>query len=516
GSFVTPENESFYQQFHYDRLDPTRRDIRIIRLLPALRDGLIQCKLLPARPLSQLKNRFRALSYCAGDPSNPTPIFVSGLRFNVFKNLNQALSQVLEFWNTKHAKDEDCLLWVDQICIDQHSYLERSHQVGFMRNIYFEAKATFVCLASASRNLADDSRPRPKIRSIDWLNQLSNDIITLEPEFRYLGFGESPILRTLLSQIGRPTFLQGWLAFYDFIGSPWWSRSWVRQEFICSARVHFMHQDRWIDWDSLSKILHNLCCVLKDLTVSRYRVEQALADLKLEDINVPSWQGPCAEVFLRNRENADALAAIILLTEQKDSWRGDEDLKEVLALSRYCRSSDPRDRIYAFLGLAHPGYHVPVDYNEVNNLNLTLTDTAKCILSFENNLDIFRYAIATHEMSPSPLASWAPDWPATEYLPLDQFSQIPDGGLLARYIDPPYQPPVSRISSSSQDGGPQLQVTGVRFDSIKEHLPVFTNARFYSAFETSQGYTVRCRSGVQAGDELWVLYGGKWLFVLRP
>lgn len=516
GIFATPENSAFYANFQYDRLHAHSRDIRIIKLLPTLRQGSIQCELLPAKPVAQLKNRFRALSYCAGDPSKTAPIFLSGLPFNVFENLNRALSQVLNFWKAKHGEDEECLLWVDQICIDQHNHLERSHQVAFMRDIYLEAYETFVCLASpaSQHHRIDNATPGP--RSLDWLHLLS--LYTTATEGR--NFSESSILRTLLSHVGEPNFLSGWLNFYDLIGSPWWSRAWVRQELVCSARVQVMHQDGWITWASLSKILYSLCRVLRDLSIYRHRVEEALTDLELVGLKTPSravTRDALAKVFVQNQQHSRGLAAIILLAELKESWRGDEDLKVVLAMSHHCKSSDPRDRMYAFLGLAHPGYCVPVDYDAANDLDSVLAETASRILAFENTLDIFTYAIATRDDRSARLASWIPDWPATEYLPTGQFCHIPNDGFFLRPSSHSQfrHQPVSTVSAS-HDGHLRLQVAGLRFDSLQEHLPVFANARYYSAFATARGYTVRCRSAVQAGDELWLLRGARWLLVLRP
>ncbi|KAK5658195.1 hypothetical protein OQA88_2168 [Cercophora sp. LCS_1] len=91
--FPTPENNEFFQQFQYDNLgDPSEQHIRLIKPSVDKKDGLMQCKLLPAAPLSILKGKYRAISYCAGDPTRTKPILLSGRKFNKEEGREDALA----------------------------------------------------------------------------------------------------------------------------------------------------------------------------------------------------------------------------------------------------------------------------------------------------------------------------------------------------------------------------------------------------------------------------------------
>ncbi len=85
--FPTPSNEEFHGRRIYEALDPSRQEIRLIRLHLDNNNGPVQCDLLPAVSLSLAKGRYTAISYCAGDPTNTTPILVNGVTFNVFANV---------------------------------------------------------------------------------------------------------------------------------------------------------------------------------------------------------------------------------------------------------------------------------------------------------------------------------------------------------------------------------------------------------------------------------------------
>jgi hypothetical protein len=146
--FCTPENSEFLSKVPYQDLSATKREIRLLKILPDSGSGFIECELLPSISLYSAYKQYRALSYCAGDARNTKPVVVNGARCNVFANLHHALTVVRHHWKT-YGYQQELLLWVDQICINQANLTERSHQVGFMTDIYRGAKQTFVCLSTS-------------------------------------------------------------------------------------------------------------------------------------------------------------------------------------------------------------------------------------------------------------------------------------------------------------------------------------------------------------------------------
>jgi hypothetical protein len=123
--FSTPENDKFYAAYKYEQLDPSKQEIRLLRILPGRGDGTVKCELLTKAPLDSVTKTYSALSYCAGDPKRTQCIIVNGRKFRAFANLAHALAEARFFWKNTYETRE-LLLWVDQICISQHNLLERS------------------------------------------------------------------------------------------------------------------------------------------------------------------------------------------------------------------------------------------------------------------------------------------------------------------------------------------------------------------------------------------------------
>jgi hypothetical protein len=61
----------------------------------------------------------------------------------------------------------------------------------------------------------------------------------------------------------------------------------------------------------------------------------------------------------------------------KLNWSGTLDLRDLLAHSRHCKSSDARDRVFAFAGLGDPGYGIVPDYSAQNSKAQVFTDTTR-------------------------------------------------------------------------------------------------------------------------------------------
>ena len=120
--FSTPENDEFYAAYKYEQLDPSKQEMRLLRILPDRGDGTIKCELLTKAPLDSVTKTYSALSYCAGDSKRTQCIIVNGRKFRAFANLAHALAEARFFWKNTNGTRE-LLLWVDQICISQHNLL---------------------------------------------------------------------------------------------------------------------------------------------------------------------------------------------------------------------------------------------------------------------------------------------------------------------------------------------------------------------------------------------------------
>ncbi|OCL03443.1 HET-domain-containing protein, partial [Glonium stellatum] len=120
--------------------------IRLLRVLPSeSQDAPISCDLLQM-PLSTVKRVYDALSYVWADSTSLSSsansvccISVYGFKLTVTPNLYAALVRL-------RCKDQNRLIWIDQICINQADIQERNTQVERMTLIYGFASKTVVWL----------------------------------------------------------------------------------------------------------------------------------------------------------------------------------------------------------------------------------------------------------------------------------------------------------------------------------------------------------------------------------
>ncbi|KAH7069437.1 heterokaryon incompatibility protein-domain-containing protein [Paraphoma chrysanthemicola] len=118
--------------FEHQRLDPSKDEIRLVRLLPGTSSDDIQCELKVLELASAPS--YIALSYVWGDAGFTRPIHVDGKLLQVRNNLFDFMSIY------RNAEDDatgkETWLWIDQLCIDQSNVQEKNHQVRLMSRIY--------------------------------------------------------------------------------------------------------------------------------------------------------------------------------------------------------------------------------------------------------------------------------------------------------------------------------------------------------------------------------------------
>lgn len=109
----------------YHSLNSSKAQIRLLRLQPHLEDSLDTITAtLEVANLNDQDCHYEALSYEWGSAANTSfSITLQGKEFAVRENLWWAL------WHLRLEKDVR-ILWIDALCIDQGSVLERNHQVN--------------------------------------------------------------------------------------------------------------------------------------------------------------------------------------------------------------------------------------------------------------------------------------------------------------------------------------------------------------------------------------------------
>ncbi|KAM0424445.1 hypothetical protein ACHAPT_010368 [Fusarium lateritium] len=492
--FCTPENSSFLSKTPYKTLDPTIREIRLLRVLPDSGSGLVECELLPSAPLADLRGHYVALSYCAGSPRNTVTILVNGVECNVFSNLCHALTCARHFW-TAQSTHQDLLLWADQICINQADLSERSHQVGFMRDIYQSAQQTLICLSTCST----------EGRGMKWFVENCDKDMEwddLVREWRQL------VREWACMKNSAVDALDDVAAFYEeVIASPWWSRAWVFQEFLVSAHATFLsghHQISWMDaWATLERY-----------STRKYHVEQRIYDLieSLRDFRLgQSFQ--VGRIRLSQSFHVGrillAVGSVRQMLQTKAKWKSSDGLMVFLNNSRNYKASDDRDRIYAFLGLADPRYGIVPDYSTNKTLCDVLTETTKNIILFEKSLFVLSAPTTPRVARRSGLPSWAVDWTKEQVVsppgsgPPDALNFTPQGGDQA-------------IASFRETTHPET----FGLTTVMEVTGIFAQQAYYTDPLTfaHNAHRIQLRDFVvptTCGLEVWFLCGSALPFILQ-
>ena len=330
------------------------------------------------------------MSYCAGDTKNTKPILVNGIICNVFANLNHALGEVRRFWKENYeGLDKEMLLWTDQICINQVDLGERLHQVGFMRDIYEQAEQVLVCL----------STNETQSTGLKWLSGLSEVPEGLD---LYATSSQQPLFKRVQDM----NFAEGWLAFFDLIDSHWWSRGWVCQEFIVASTIQLLNNGQHSPLEKLEGLLRELCEFRKALR-GHSDVLWTFLDVSLSRSPDSVEKDDLIRFTDRNGlEKTDAAMQLVgLMISSRMKWSGTLNLRELLTHVRHYKTSEPRDKIYAFLGLIRAKSQVIPDY--MKTYDEVCIEVTRMVINHDQNLKVLFEALDGVRPSGCTLPSWA-------------------------------------------------------------------------------------------------------------
>jgi hypothetical protein len=509
-NFYTPGNRDFYSKHIYEKLDTTQPRIRLLRMTP-LPSGCdnnstpLNFELLQNVLIADVKGKYTTLSYCAGDPKATKEVIVNGAVFNVFGNLHHALGQVRRYWR-ENRQEEELLLWADQICIDQSNLTERADQVGMMGDIYSSAEQVLICL-SVQGDVSG---------GLSWLCDLSRDFWTFADaeddhhvQIKALGDVGSP--RENEDEHNLPTrgmrgllyynwhdkdFHNGWHAFVKTIlKSHWWSRAWIRQEFILSPNAVFLAAEESASWTEIVTATEHYYLAAMYFGDYRPRLQERLC----------GGLNPCQACVLGKdpRLIFDEVRKMRLLFAAKKTGAR-QDLLFVLHDAKLCEATDSRDLIYAFFGLSLHSYGVCAEYSQDTKLVDVLLQLACNVISYNQNLDVLLFALRCQNREEDvDLPSWVPDW---------RYVSDCDLGYHKIFLgSTTFTHQVACLKPDRE--GRESRVLRARGRLV--HVLSSQSLDFPLEFVSTVGDTIPVAGLGEVGAEVWMLYGATNLLLFR-
>lgn len=540
-TFSKVDNDAFYAKFIYPPLNPRLAEIHLLKIDA---HGLDNHELISNVSLRHPPT-YAALSYVCGPPTNTAPIIVDGLKFNAFANLAAAIADVRTCWQRAFA-DKELLLWTDQVCINQSDDGERSQQVSSMRDVYSNAEHTLIWLP-ASVHIGHEFEDWSGCRQ--WLLQQRLKLHATSASVRKSANSDTSVQPEQPSAQSVKDIAFAVHEVYALAKSEWWTRAWVFQEFLVSESAMFVIKPFFTPWSDIYQLLElyynswNLFSQwrsdMKDFLSSEE--EQIRAHMAIKGL-VPFCKSSCdfchilydmyegyhtsvwAPMESLPEQYSDVLTAFaghylgfISVFEDKKHLEPRLPLSTVMKRSRARKTSEPRDKVYAYLGLLKDTSIIVPDYRQ--GLNKLFTDVARKIILQDQRLDILSQTREAERLSSNddPLPSWVPTWSVLEdhrttskgrYFSIARFDELDIFADIRRArAQFEFHPNAMGVEDTV------LQTRGLKIDTLAKKQPDPDQNIFHG---TLQGLRMRVGASAVLGDEVWALYGANDFLVLRP
>lgn len=361
----------------------TEGQIRLLTVYPDIEGSQeISCKLevvhLEENP------SYTAVSYTWGSPINDAPdrgaprsttthpIICNGNTALVTKNLYDFLQRVRCEQELNSRK-----FWIDSLCINQHDVAERGSQVGLMASIYGSAEMVIAWLGEEDIHTKEAFTLVTILGTLceECLGQITPNNVDTEAFVNILG--------PLADKHAWDSLRQIWQRSY-------FKRAWIIQELALAKKVITKCGGHFLSWNHIVRVstFLTLTAWVRVLNVGSHE----LADWGYSNHVFP--------LYINSNRKMVSLGKHF-------------DLLHILSKARRFQCSDPRDKVYALLGLL--GDHVkqkprlqPVYENR--SVVETYVSTATQILEDADDLLLLGHVEGEDFQVIEGLPSWVPDW----------------------------------------------------------------------------------------------------------
>ena len=397
--------------YQYEPLKEAAKEIRLMTVLAGNFSDDIHISIQRTSFLadgSSADPMFEALSYTWGSTDNPVNITIHGgaaktSTLAITHNLATALPYL------RHG-NRDRVLWIDAICVNQHDLAERSSQVQRMAEIYSRAKLTIAWLGPDHEECGHALLLLGSMGSrieVDWVVSKMAPVVE---DNRNWADHTKPL----------PYSTAEYTAIYNLLSRSWFERIWIRQEIQLANTAVLVCGFSVIPWISFRKAIFCL------------------------------GRRPGYGDISGLAERIDFLKDLVVYGHTY------EPLGSVIYGARHCKCSDPKDRVYAVLGLLHEYdkkyWAIKPDYT--STICQTYENVAFSYMEVFGSLRMLQFCDIGNRNPELALPSWVPDWSSMGN------AAEPIQFAMAHCSWP------GQYQRSMREGGRLLEAKGVDIDSI--------------------------------------------------
>ena len=376
----------------YNGIPGHKRDFRLLKILKGASTDGLKCRTVIASLDSP--PAYEAISYVWGSPSKERSIVVDHLDLEVTKSACDIIHRRRSPW-------QDRLIWIDQVCINQEAgdgNLEKQYQVQMMKEIYQGATRVLAFLRH-HEHIVEVNKPTPR-----------PDAYLVQSHFAELFYrhdilGHDPATFKAIYQ--RESKTAQWDALVAFFANPWFRRVWIVQEAVFAKELIVFYGDICLDWKYVAQAVN----VIYD--------QNLLQRFQSSDQYVQSTLRAEYNMGLHNVDS---------MLELRGDVRYDLafTLEHVLGMCMHAGSTDPRDKIYALLGMTTdrtrdlicPEYGSEVTARTVYTKAMRLILSRRIADQHDNIFNPLTIAGIGFERNIEDLPSWVPDWSQTKTAPI--------------------------------------------------------------------------------------------------
>ncbi|PVH78184.1 HET-domain-containing protein [Cadophora sp. DSE1049] len=405
-SISSVSNSSGSKPYRYRPLRPG--EIRLLKLrLPISqksRDSDILSGEIVHVSLYNVLPKYEALSYAWGTEETNESMIIGGKSLPIKPSLAAGLRQLRRDFASSEISQPRWQrhlpqrmknfrrIWIDAICINQADFDERSCQVQLMRVIYRRCARLVIWLGSA----CEDGQLAAKF--IWGLAQLKDD--------------EDALKRWVIETLASMSFTETYLSILRLLRSSWFQRAWIFQEYVLGAkeRALFQYGEHQISQDSMVALCEFFGGNIPILDA--WRKKPGVAGI----IGSPEWALPQHQLIIHWYQ----IQHLYAFTSTNFPLLGFPFLYYLSCLRR-AASTDPRDKVYATLGMivlyddlmktpSHRTSELIIDYKAT--VQDVYSSVVKELIFKSKRLNVL---LACAERGHLVHRSWTPDW--HEYVP---------------------------------------------------------------------------------------------------